>query len=64
MKIINCDVHHLGPTKEEWLVHLEEPYRTEFECHNGPRRDRPGIRGEDGGNRWGVSTTKPLDYVN
>ena len=35
MKIINCDVHHLGPTKEEWLVHLDEPYRTEFECHNG-----------------------------
>ena len=23
MKIIDCDVHHFGPTQEEWLAHLE-----------------------------------------
>jgi len=64
MKIIDCDVHYLGPTKGEWLLHLEEPYQTEFEFHNGPRRDGPGIRAEDGGKRWDVSITKPLNYVN
>ncbi|MDA0746108.1 MAG: amidohydrolase family protein [bacterium] len=61
--LIDCDVHHPGPTQEEWLAFLDEPYRSEFKIHGGPRRTGSGIRGEDGGNRWDVPSKEPADYI-
>lgn len=49
--IIDCDIHQSSPTKDEWLIYLEEPYRTEV-AQYGLRRIGSGIRFEEGGMRW------------
>jgi len=54
MPLIDCDVHHTSPTKEEWLHYLDEPYRTEV-AQWGLRSLKSGLRYEEGGNRWDAS---------
>ena len=60
--LVDCDIHHASPNKEEWLQYLDEPYRTEF-ARNGPRSLLSGIRYEDGGSRWDASAAKPEHVV-
>ena len=58
MSLIDCDVHHASPTKEEWVHYLDEPYRSEVARH-GLRSLLSGIRYEDGGSRWDASAAAP-----
>lgn len=56
--LFDCDVHHGGPSREQWLHYLDEPYRSEVAEH-GLRSTRSGIRHEHGGNRWDASANTP-----
>jgi len=56
--LVDCDIHHASPKKEEWLKYLDEPYRSEFSRY-GTRSLLSGIRYEDGGSRWDASASQP-----
>ncbi len=58
MQLVDCDVHHGGPSKDQFVEHLEEPYRSEV-AERGLRVLRSGSRFEDGGNRWDASASSP-----
>jgi len=60
MPLIDCDVHHASPSKQEWLHYLDEPYRSEV-AQWGLRSLKSGLRYEDGGNRWDASARNPQD---
>ncbi len=60
--IIDCDVHHGTPTREQWAAYLEEPYASEV-SQFGLRTLRSGIRYEEGGSRWDASSATPQDVV-
>ena len=60
--LIDCDVHHSTPTREEWVHYVAPRYKAELERY-GTRRMLGGIRSEDGGNRWDASASKPEHVI-